>query len=303
MFSFSLARHSRVKTSAAKYSCTQSDMSSLKWTQKKVLARNPCCASRDDVTSGQYGSHDMPDDMLTSAYDEALQIFSQARTLSELQVKMELEQAFASETSSDSLLQEEAQDALSSFWVEQGLSQAAATRLSEEIRQRGQTYTMNQLSSKVLRWQRLLPDADIGSLMARDPGILDADVNSALLNMIALVEAFPGLEIMALLIRQPRLLWSDDLRSRVSRVLDHIYRLHPSKDMSVVREIVFDNPELLFRMDYYQKATLIDELPIEIQNMMILADQGIGYLYRYYNNRSTNYKAELTRNNFNMNEF
>jgi hypothetical protein len=47
--------------------------------------------------------------------------------------------------------------------------------------------------------------------------------------------------------------------------------------------IVEENPELLFRMDYYQDAMLLDDLPIEIQNMMVLADQGLGFLYRYYN--------------------
>lgn len=34
-------------------------------------------------------------------------------------------------------------------------------------------------------------------------------------------------------------------------------------------------------MDYYQEASL-EDLPIEIQNMMILADQGIGFLHRYW---------------------
>lgn len=37
-----------------------------------------------------------------------------------------------------------------------------------------------------------------------------------------------------------------------------------------------ENPELLFRMDYYMDAMLIDYLPIEIQNMMVLTGQGIG---------------------------
>ena len=36
-------------------------------------------------------------------------------------------------------------------------------------------------------------------------------------------------------------------------------------------------------MDYYLDAMLLDDLPIEIQNMMVLADQGLGFLYRYYN--------------------
>jgi hypothetical protein len=77
---------------------------------------------------------------------------------------------------------------------------------------------------------------------------------------------------MSLILKQPRLLWAEDLRGRVVRVFDHLQALHPSGDVSVVREIIMDNPELLFRMDYYGHVTLLDELPIEIQNMMILAD-------------------------------
>jgi hypothetical protein len=33
-------------------------------------------------------------------------------------------------------------------------------------------------------------------------------------------------------------------------------------------------------MPYYADAVLLDDLPIELQNMMVLADQGLGFLYR-----------------------
>jgi len=42
-----------------------------------------------------------------------------------------------------------------------------------------------------------------------------------------------------------------------------------------VREIVAENPELLIRMDYYMNAPMLDYLPIEIQNMMVLTGQGL----------------------------
>jgi hypothetical protein len=57
--------------------------------------------------------------------------------------------------------------------------------------------------------------------------------------------------------------------------------------MPVVLGIVEENPELLFRMDYYLKALLLDELPIEIQNMMAMAGKGLGFLYRYYGAKDT----------------
>lgn len=45
-----------------------------------------------------------------------------------------------------------------------------------------------------------------------------------------------------------------------------------------MREIVAENPELLFRMDYYMDAPMLDYLPIEIQNMMVLTGQGLSEL-------------------------
>ena len=44
-------------------------------------------------------------------------------------------------------------EALLSFWVEQGLTHAASAKLLDEIRCRGRSYTMGQLSAKVQRWQ------------------------------------------------------------------------------------------------------------------------------------------------------
>ena len=60
-------------------------------------------------------------------------------------------------------------EAMLSFWVEQGLTHAASAKLLDEIRGRGRSYTMGQLSAKVQRWQRVLPDADIGTMTAKDP--------------------------------------------------------------------------------------------------------------------------------------
>jgi len=47
--------------------------------------------------------------------------------------------------------------------------------------------------------------------------------------------------------------------------------------------LIRENPELLWRMDYYQDARSLDELPIEMQNWLVLGGQaGIGWLYRYW---------------------
>lgn len=71
-----------------------------------------------------------------------------------------------------------------------------------------------------------------------------------------------------------------DLGARTERVLSHLVRLHPSRSWDVVAGLVAEHPELLYRMDYYTEARMIDELPMEIQNMFIIADQGLGAMHR-----------------------
>lgn len=180
------------------------------------------------------------DDLLErQALGEALELFEQANQLSKLQVHAEMEQAFAADSTesseADGSSSSSPPGAMLNFWVEQGLSADTASALLQELQARGRTYTMNQVSAKVQRLRRLLPDADIASWALRDSRLLDiTDMNTALLNMICLVEAFPGRDIVMLLARQPRLLWCEDLRERVSRVFHKLQDLHPSKDEAVV---------------------------------------------------------------------
>ena len=60
--------------------------------------------------------------------------------------------------------------------------------------------------------------------------------------------------------------------------------------VSFAPAIVEENPELLFRMDYYLDAMMLDDLPIEIQNMMAMAGKGLGFLYRYYGSKDAEQK-------------
>ncbi|PNH08702.1 Ubiquitin fusion degradation protein 1 [Tetrabaena socialis] len=173
--------------------------------------------------------------------------------------------------------------AMVAFWSEQGLSDSVSESLALRLEQSGQQYSIKQLWGKVQRLQRLLPDADMARLVEKDPAVLDADPSLAIRNMITLVEAFPGREMATLMQRQPKLLYCTDLPERKERVLGMLTRLHPSGELSVVAPVVGDNPDLLFRMDYYQDVRMLDELPIEIQNMFVLHGGGISFLHRYYN--------------------
>jgi len=276
--------------------------------QRRLLAQEQRlrCYSGDDIEPSAH--YDGADDEeaailrervdLAGALDEALEIYTQASEMSRLQVLGEMETSFHADMAPPSEGSEPDEGALLNFWMEQGLPAATAESLLRELQRSGRMYSTNQLQSKLTRLQRVLPNADIASMAAKDVGLLDADINTALLNMICLVEAFPGRDVMSLLARQPRLLWAADMRERVPRVFEKLISLHPSGDVGVVREIIAENPELLFRMDYYMDAPMLDYLPIEIQNMMVLTGQGLSFLYRYYNNKRTDYQAELYRNEF-----
>lgn len=78
----------------------------------------------------------------------------------------------------------------------------------------GKAYSLSQLAARVQRWQRLLPDLDVGRVASRDVAILDADISAALRAVVVLVEVFPGRDVVAIVSKAPRLLWCDDLVAR-----------------------------------------------------------------------------------------
>ncbi|GLC43442.1 hypothetical protein PLESTB_001557700 [Pleodorina starrii] len=231
------------------------------------------------------------------ALAEAASMFEQARTMAHLQTQHELEQAFLADldlTATAAPPEPAPRRAMVSFWCEQGLSSGAAEQLVRRLEESGRRYNVEQVSAKVQRLNRILPDADVPAMVERELEVLDVDSGLAIRNMVVLVEAFPGRQVTDLIQRQPRLLVCPDLPERKERVLELLTKLHPSRDRKVVAGVVGEYPDLLFRMDYYKHARMIDELPIEIQNMFVLADQGIGFLHRYYKRARNNFVADTS---------
>ena len=62
------------------------------------------------------------------------------------------------------------------------------------------------------------------------------------------MQAFPGRDIMSMLVKQPRLLWCTDLPGRMEGAVGLLMRIHPSKDIDVIRDTFAEYPELLYRM-------------------------------------------------------
>ncbi|KAL6748215.1 hypothetical protein V8C86DRAFT_2884581 [Haematococcus lacustris] len=191
--------------------------------------------------------------------------------------------------------------AVTALLVEQGLSSFEAMELTTQLQGAssggggtGSGWTLAQLAAKLQRWQRVLPGIPVARLLQRDPDLLTADLNTGLQALITLVNLLPGRDVTSMVSQLPRLLWLTDLEQQLAQSLALLTRLHPSQDPEVVKDMVVEYPQLVQRMAYYQHARMLDELPLEIQNMMVVADQGIGYTYRYYKNRRTGYKAELS---------
>ncbi len=176
---------------------------------------------------------------------------------------------------------EATEESLRSFWIEQGLKSNEAQRLVKELQEAGmQNMSLGQLAAKMQRLERILPDVDVAALVYKDCRLLSTPSSLMVENMVTLI----GLgfkDVISMIRKQPGLLAMEALTERCEQVLDKMMSIHPSKSKKVVADIVEENPSLLYRMQYYMDASL-EELPIEIQNMMVIADHGIGFLYRYY---------------------
>lgn len=198
------------------------------------------------------------------------------------------------------MVQPSSSAALEAFWCEQGLNQAGAQQLMKEVQADPQLAASccntQMLSEKLASLGRVLPGVDVLQLVVRVPQLLLVSSGSAVQVLVDLVNALPGCDVMDMVARQPRLLLQDaeGLPQRLQAIISKLQVLHPSHMERVVAGIIEENPELIMRMPYYlgEDVRLLDDLPIEIQNMMVLGDHGVGYLYRYWNNRLTERKSQ-----------
>jgi hypothetical protein len=122
------------------------------------------------------------------AFAEAVSIFEQARTMATLQTQHELEQAFLADLDLTATVpppEPSPRRALISFWCEQGLSSSASEQLVRLLEESGRMYSLEQLSAKVQRLNRILPDADVPAMVNRVLDVLDVDAGVAIRNMVS----------------------------------------------------------------------------------------------------------------------
>lgn len=227
---------------------------------------------------------------MRAALHEAAELYMQAKTLSDNQVRSELMESWMLDSrpaGATSQAEEATTDAsrLTSFWVEQGLTEKQAGRVSQEILKRDAYADVSQVAAKISILYRILPEGDVAAMVCKDVSVLDVDPNVAVRNLVILVEAFANRDVVEMVSKQPSLLTVDDLEARINRSVQKLVEIHPSKSAETVKNIIEEHPQLLNRMDYYSHVTSLEDLPIDIQNMMIIADQGLGFLHRYYKNQ------------------
>jgi hypothetical protein len=196
-----------------------------------------------------------------------------------LQVRQELMSSAAAEGSAEGAAPAPL-PTLQAFWLEQGLKRHEAERLARELLAR--ELPLSQLSAQVQRLQRVLPGVDVAQLVYKECGLLFAPAPLLVNNLVVLIQ-LGFRDVVAMVTKQPGLLLLEDLAEAAERAIGQLAAVHPSRSRQVVADILEESPALVARMQYYlQPGLALEELPIEIQNAMVLGDHGIGFLFKYY---------------------
>ena len=218
-----------------------------------------------------------------NALRETAGLLQQAQEMAELQTRAELMSSLAADALEDGAAQQQGtEDNVFSFWLEQGLKAYEARRLTQELAAGGAPLpTLAQLAAKMQRISRVLPDADVVALVCRESRLLRTPSSRMVENLVALIQ-LGCRDVTGMVSRHPGLLAAEDLQGAAERALGKLVSIHPSGSLQVALEIVQEHPSLLQRLNYYMDASSLEDLPIEILNMLVLGDHGIGFLYKYY---------------------
>ncbi|KIY97812.1 hypothetical protein MNEG_10152, partial [Monoraphidium neglectum] len=227
------------------------------------------------------------DAFVTAALSEAVELARHAQRLAQQQARAELQQGWIAGGAADAeagTCADERPEALLSFLQEQGLSSRQAEQVLSALMpgpldcsdtsggagkaQRPQgRLSRGRLEAQWASLQRVLAGGDVVAMVACEPRLLQAASGDLVGALVHLVAAFPGIDAADIVQRRPGLLLLDDLSARCERAVSKLMQLHPSGDRGIVSALIKENPSLIVRMDYYQDARTLDDLPIEIQNV------------------------------------
>jgi Tfp pilus assembly protein PilN len=136
------------------------------------------------------------DDFTRRALDEAVSLYQDAVQQAEQQTRAELLQSLQSEpaAAATSTGPPATTEALSAFWLEQGLKEWQIQRVVKELQQDSTTahLSVSALAARVTTLQRILPAADVAQMVYQQYTVLQLDANQVVQAMVHLVQHLPG---------------------------------------------------------------------------------------------------------------
>lgn len=244
----------------------------------KHLSRRVACTAIEDEAQP---NEELDEHEMRLALQEAAELLAEAEEMAQAQVMQELLESYVVEKSEVNL-DPSLLEPLSSYWLEQGFSREHSKQIAQDIFENCSRYSnVEVLSSQMQRLRRVIP-FEVEKLVAKDVKLLQATPSQIAEHFVELVTAFEGQNLEEIVGKQPRLLYCDNLTARVQKAAAKLLAVHPSHDMREINLLLVEYPELVFRMEYYMHVRTVDELPIEIQNMMIVTGQGLSALHRMY---------------------
>ncbi|KAF8070915.1 TPS5 [Scenedesmus sp. PABB004] len=258
----------------------------------------PCGWQRRHVAAAAAAAGSGPfDERTRRALREAAAILAEAQELAQQQTMAALMSSWQADGGSSAEGAEpDPPGALEAFLVEAGLSGATAARLVRELEADADfapCLRLQTLAQRLAAVSRALPGADAAAMVAAEPRLLLTSSAQLVEALVTLVLGLPpGRDVAAVAAECPKLLVLDDLPRRLRAAERKLVELHPSHSPEVVAALLADNPALIWRMAYYEAARALDDLPVELQNAMVLGGKGLGFLQTYWRGRQAETRAQ-----------
>jgi Tfp pilus assembly protein PilN len=135
------------------------------------------------------------DDFTRRALDEAVSLYQDAVQQAEQQTRAELLQSLQSEPAADTNSGPAPTiEALSAFWLEQGLKEWQIQRVVKELQQDPSTanLSVSALAARVATLQRVLPAANVAQMVYQQYTVLQLDSTTVVQALVHLVQHLPG---------------------------------------------------------------------------------------------------------------
>eukprot|EP01025_Chloroclados_australasicus_P021146 TRINITY_DN22194_c0_g1_i1.p1 TRINITY_DN22194_c0_g1~~TRINITY_DN22194_c0_g1_i1.p1 ORF type:complete len:135 (+),score=14.59 TRINITY_DN22194_c0_g1_i1:35-439(+) len=121
------------------------------------------------------------------------------------------------------------------------------------------------LEETVESLRALLPGVDVTKLVYQDRSLLTVQFQRAADRLVLLSRELGGCDLTQLIVTAPQLLYAEDVEERLTSTLAHFRRLLPAPyPRAAVQQLLTQAPTLIFRMELYENATELSDLPTDV---------------------------------------